>query len=90
MAFEREDVRRAALSRAFDHSSQLVLQAFAKALPKLPAKDLQWRFHFVMGAMVYTMAAPGRLEAIAGLDTSNSKAALDQLVRFAAAGLRAA
>lgn len=88
MAFEREDVRRAALSQAFDHSSQLVLRALAQALPGLKPRDLQWRFHFVMGAMVYTMASPGRLEAIAGLDTTNSKAALDQLVRFAAAGLR--
>ena len=90
MAFEREELRRTALSKAFDHSSQLALEALSQALPKLAPKDLHWRFHFVMGAMVYTMAAPGRIESMTGLDTSNAKAGLEQLVRFAAAGLRAA
>jgi hypothetical protein len=91
MAFEREEVRRAPLGKAFNRSSEMALEALAKALPDLPAKDLYWRFHFVLGAMVYTMAAPGRIESITRgrLDTSNKKAALDQLVQFGAAGLRA-
>jgi AcrR family transcriptional regulator len=92
MAFEREEVRRAALGKAFDDSSSLALQALAKALPKLDARELYWRFHFVMGAMVYTMAAPGRIEQIShgDIDTSDPQDALEHLVRFAAAGLRAA
>ncbi|HEY4066373.1 MAG TPA: TetR/AcrR family transcriptional regulator [Burkholderiaceae bacterium] len=91
MAFEREEVRRAALGKAFDASSRLALQALAKALPKLGADELHWRFHFLLGAMVYTMAMPGRIESITqgGIDTSDAKAALDRLVSFAAAGLRA-
>ena len=91
MAFEREEVRRAALGKAFDPSSQRALQALAKALPRLAPRDLYWRFHFVLGSMVYTMAMPGRIESIThgGIDTSDAEAALDHLVRFAAAGLRA-
>lgn len=91
MAFEREDLRRAVLGQAFDHSSGLALQALASALPKVAAEDLHWRFHFVLGAMVYTMAAPGRIESLSrgGVDTRDVDAALEQLVRFGAAGLRA-
>ncbi len=91
MAFEREEVRRAALGNAFDRSSDMALQALALALPKIEPPDLYWRFHFVLGAMVYTMAAPGRIESITqgGINTRDPQVALEHLVRFAAAGLRA-
>ena len=41
--------------------------------------------------MTYTMATPGRIESITygALDSSENAAALEQLVRFATAGLRA-
>ena len=91
MAFEREEVRREALGKAFDRTSEMALKALSRALPKLPAKSLHWRFHFLLGSMVYTMAMPGRIESITqgAIDTGNSEAALAQLVRFAAAGFRA-
>jgi AcrR family transcriptional regulator len=91
IVFEREEVKREVLGKAFDHSSELALQALAKALPKLPAKELYWRFHFLLGSMVYTMANPGRIESIThgGIDTSDPQAALKQLVKFAAAAFRA-
>lgn len=91
MAFEREEVRRMALGKAFDGTSGMALRALAQALPGLAPEALYWRFHFVMGAMVYTMASPGRIESLTGgqIDTSDSEAALEQLVRFAASGMRA-
>lgn len=92
LAFESSEVRRAVLSKAFDDSSRQFVDVLKAALPQLPTEQIYWRFHFVLGAMVYTMASPGRIEAITGgaLDTSDSSAALDQLVTFAAAGFRAA
>jgi AcrR family transcriptional regulator len=91
MAFEREEVRRAALSKAFNRTSEMALKALAKALPGLPNHTLHWRFHFLLGSMVYTMAMPGRIESIThdGIDTVDPEAALAELVRFAAAGFRA-
>lgn len=91
MAFEREEVRRAALSKAFNRTSDMALQALTKALPDLPVKTLHWRFHFLLGSMVYTMAMPGRIESITqgGINTVDPEAALAELVRFAAAGFRA-
>ena len=69
----------------------MALQALACALPHVAPEDLYWRFHFVLGAMVYTMAMPGRIESITqgGIDTRDPEAALEHLIRFAAAGLRA-
>jgi AcrR family transcriptional regulator len=91
LAFEREDVRRRVLDKAFNRSSQMALQALAKALPHLSAEELHWRFHFVLGSMVYTMAYPGRIESLSEqkVDTRDWEKALDRLVAFAAAGLRA-
>lgn len=90
LAFEQAEVRRAVIGKAFDVSNREFLRTLREALPGLEADDLHWRFHFMLGAMVYTMAAPGRIESITdgALDTSDSTAALAKLVSFAAAGFR--
>jgi AcrR family transcriptional regulator len=91
MVFEREEVKRNALNRAFDATNRVALVALAKALPKLSRNELYWRFHLMLGTMVYTMARPGRVESISHgeVDTTHPDTALDHLVRFAAAGFRA-
>lgn len=92
LSFENEEVRRHVLDKTFNESSRLTLEALRKALPQLPADELNWRFHFLLGSMVYTMALPGRIESLTDekLDTRNWQMALDQLVAYAAAGFRAA
>ena len=92
LAFENEEIRRQVLDKTFNHSSQLALEALHKALPQLPAHVLNWRFHFLLGSMVYTMALPGRIESLTAdqVDTRNWAVALEQLVAYAAAGFRAA
>lgn len=91
LAFEREEVRRRVLDKAFNRSSQMALQALSIALPHLSAEELHWRFHFLLGSMVYTMAHPGRIESLSDekVDTRDWENALDRLIHFAAAGLRA-
>ena len=90
LAFEPADIRRTVLGKAFDASSKKFIEALREALPDLTEDRLHWRFHFLLGAMVYTMAAPGRIESMTdgALDTSNSTTALEELVTFAAAGFR--
>lgn len=90
LAFEPADLRRAILAKTFDASSREFLKALALALPALERDQLYWRFHFVLGAMTYTMAAPGRIESLSegAMDTSDREAALEALVDFAMAGLR--
>jgi hypothetical protein len=69
----------------------MFVQALTKALPKLSQHELFWRFHLMLGTMVYTMAKPGRIEAIShgDVDTSDANEALEHMVRFSAAGFRA-
>jgi AcrR family transcriptional regulator len=91
LAFEREEVRRRVLDKAFNRSSQMALQALTQALPHLEPEELHWRFHFLLGSMVYTMAHPGRIESLSQekIDTRDWEKALDRMIAFAAAGLRA-
>ena len=92
MVLERGDVKHQVMARTFDRTNQTALKMLAKALPELALKDLYWRFHFMLGTMVYTMAQPGRIESVTKgqINTSDTKAALEQLIRYTAAGYRAA
>lgn len=91
MVLERGDAKLAVMARTFDRTNRKTLKMLAQALPQLPAKDLYWRFHFMLATMVYTMAQPGRIESVTQgrIKTSDTRAALEQLIRFAAAGFRA-
>ncbi len=65
--------------------------AFARALPQLPAKELSWRLHFIMGALSYTLAGTDALKLIAELtpaESGNDELLLRRLAPFLLAGLQ--
>ncbi len=65
--------------------------AFARALPQLPAKELSWRLHFIMGALSYTLAGTDALRLIAELtpaESGNDEMLLRRLAPFLLAGLQ--
>ena len=67
-------------------------EAFARALPQLPRKELSWRLHFIMGALSYTLAGTDALKIIAELnpvETDNDEILLRRLAPFLLAGLTA-
>ena len=67
-------------------------EAFARALPQLPRKELSWRLHFIMGALSYTLAGTDALKIIAELnpvETDNDEILLRRLAPFLLAGLNA-
>jgi len=90
LASEPQSSSRAILSREFDQSSRAFLAALGRALPDLPRIDLEFRFHFLLGANVYTMADNGRIQDLTGghCDPGDVEAALRHLVPFLAAGFR--
>ncbi len=66
--------------------------AFARALPQLPRRELSWRLHFIMGALSYTLAGTDALRMIAELnpvETDNDEILLRRLAPFLLAGLTA-
>lgn len=75
----------------YDETNALYVAALRRALPKIPAKTLYWRYYFMMGAYVWTLLQPGRLEAISQgrCDPADMDAAIREIVPFVCAGLAA-
>jgi AcrR family transcriptional regulator len=92
LATEPEALARKILSRAFDLSSRKFIDAIAQALPHLPRTETEWRFHFMLGAMFYTMGNSGRIQALTDghCDPGDVKRALHHMIPFLAAGFRSA
>ena len=90
LATEPETVSRRILAKAFDESSGAFLDAIARALPDIPRAELEWRFHFMLGAMFYTMADAGRIQSLTDgrCDPGRVEEALARIVPFLAAGFR--
>jgi AcrR family transcriptional regulator len=91
LATEREEFTQRILSDAFDESSRRYVRAFQRALPNLPAGDLAWRFNFMLGAMVYSMADTGRIQSLTegACTPGDVDHVLSRLIEFLAAGFRA-
>lgn len=92
LATEPESMTRKILGKAFDHSSKKFIEAIVKALPEIPRPEIEWRFHFMLGAMFYTMADSGRIQALTSgrCDPGDVKRALHHMIPFLAAGFRSA
>ena len=83
------------MQRMFEELFKEVIErfmaAFQKACPQLPPKELFWRTHFAVGAMVHTMCDSYRLKMISHgvCDPSDVEDTIERMVQFTAAGLRA-
>ncbi len=63
----------------------------ANALPDLSRKELLWRMHFLLGAMIHAGLSPSDMERLSEVlrKASDAKGVLKQILVIAAAGLRA-
>jgi hypothetical protein len=61
------------VSRAFDENDLRFIDELRAALPELAHEDLHWRFHFLVGAMIYTMSDSGQLEGLSGGKCSSTQ-----------------
>ncbi|MDH3715417.1 MAG: TetR family transcriptional regulator [Gammaproteobacteria bacterium] len=72
--------------------SEQFKSAFARTLPELPAVELYWRMHFMVGLLAYLMAGVDIMRLIASSRMSAHSeydAVLPRLVSFIEAGMRA-
>ena len=81
LAVEPSEANRAIVSKAFVDNDLRFLEAIRKALPHLEEESVQWRFHFLVGAMIYTMSDSGHMQVLSnGLyapgDTEHALSAL--------------
>ncbi len=87
---EKNDGLRKFLSDNYGHVLREFAKAIAECVPSLPKEDLYWRLDFIAGALTYAMADFGLIKRPAGIsEKEHCEKAAQQLVRFAAAGLRA-
>jgi len=65
-------------------------KAFATSLPELEKEELVWRFHFMVGGMIYLMSHQDMLQRMTHGDSGNPsmEASLGRFIRFAAAGFK--
>jgi len=89
---EPEKTSRKILAKAFDESSRKFIDAIAQALPQQPHAEIEWRYHFMLGTMFYTMANSGRIQSLTDgrCDPGDVKRALHHMIPFLAAGFRSA
>lgn len=82
---------RATLSEAYDDNDRLFVEALSSALPHLSLKDVHWRFHFLVGSMIYTMSDFGQLEEVSSgvCSPANSEESIHHIIHAFAAALRA-
>lgn len=86
-----DDTASAVRAGIYDETNALYVEAIQRALPKIPATTLYWRYYFMMGAYVWTLLQPGRLEAISQgrCDPADMETAIREIVPFVCAGLAA-
>jgi AcrR family transcriptional regulator len=91
LAVEHNELARTLIAKYFDTTSTRFVTALARALPELSHAEVYWRFHFLLGALYYTMINPNRIDHLSnGLcDAGDVDAVMAQMVPFLAAGFRA-
>jgi AcrR family transcriptional regulator len=91
LSVEHNELARNLIAKYFDTTSTRFVAALARALPHLSHAEVFWRFHFLLGALYYTMINPGRIEHLSNgfCDASDVDAVMTQMVPFLAAGFRA-
>ncbi len=74
----------------FDQSSRTFVAALRECLPGLPADEVLWRFHFMLGTIYYSASSPQRIKAFSRgrCDPSDVEATVRHLVPFLAAAFR--
>ncbi len=87
---EHNDALRKFLSDNYGHVMKRFHAAFAQRLPNLDKEELYWRLDIVAGALTYAMADFGVIKRKTGVtEQMHRERAVEHLIRFAAAGLRA-
>ncbi|MDC8013104.1 TetR/AcrR family transcriptional regulator [Tahibacter soli] len=87
---EHNDALRKFLSDNYGHVMKRFHAAFAQRLPNLDKEELYWRLDIIAGALTYAMADFGVIKRKTGVtEQTHRERAVEHLIRFAAAGLRA-
>ena len=87
---EAGDTLQTLLRDLFSEVLQRFCAAIGKALPALSPEELMWRVHFMLGAMIHTVADQPSIRVLSGglCDPADIEGVRRRLIGFVAAGLR--
>ena len=91
LVMEPDDKVQRLLTDHFKVSLEKFMPALQRALPNLKPVDFFWRVHFLVGAMVHTMADSERIQIVSGgiCNPDDTEDTIKRLVLFVAAGMEA-
>ncbi len=83
---EPESVSKPILEAEFSEIADRYQAVFCGLLPRVPAEEIRWRFHFMIGSMIQTL----RFQSPLGMAVDREQFInnLDRLVEFTAAGMQ--
>lgn len=61
---ETDPAMRAIMRRHFREPGRCFIAAIRKMVPHLTEREIEWRFHFMVGTLIYLMAHAGRTQAV--------------------------
>ena len=87
---EAGDTLQTLLRDLFSEVLQRFCAAIGKALPALSPEELMWRVHFLLGAMLHTVADQPSIRVLSGglCDPADIEGVRRRLIDIVAAGLR--
>ena len=86
---EKNDGLRKFLSEQYGHVQREFAKAISACLPALTKEELYWRLDFLAGALTYAMADFGLIKRPSGVsEAAHRQRAAQELIRFAAAGIK--
>lgn len=80
-----------ALAGNMNRSHRAFIRALRRCLPHLSERTVMWRLHFMAGALFFGVRQPASLTVLSGglCDPEDLEATFEQILPYAAAGLRA-
>jgi AcrR family transcriptional regulator len=90
---EHDDALHESLRRMYAPVIERFRPAFEQALPELPAEELYWRLHFMVGLLAYLMSGSDMMRLIASsniTEPEDNELLMSRLVHFVCAGMNAA
>jgi AcrR family transcriptional regulator len=92
LAHENQALAEQLIAKHFDNTSAMFIDALQRCVPRLDRVAVYWRFHFLLGSLYYTSVNPGRIRQLSGgkCDPADTAASIREMVKFVAAGFRAA
>jgi AcrR family transcriptional regulator len=79
---ESDPAMRLILRRHFREPGIQFIEAAGKMLPHLARRELEWRFHIMIGALIYLMAHPGKVQAVGDRPDSYNPEDVHEALRY--------